>query len=43
MKNGKHFNWQEYNDRITQQPGQGSLTVTKPRDEDIGIFFYIQL
>ncbi|CAH1721316.1 neuroglian-like [Aphis gossypii] len=36
MKNGKHFNWQEYNDRITQQPGQGSLTVTKPRDEDIG-------
>jgi len=41
MKNGKHFDWQAYNDRITQQPGHGSLTVTEPRDEDIGIFLCI--
>lgn len=36
MKNGKHFDWQAYDDRISQQPGRGSLTVTKPRDEDLG-------
>ncbi|XP_050425383.1 neuroglian isoform X2 [Adelges cooleyi] len=36
MKNGKDYNWQTYDDRISQQPGRGSLTVTKPRDEDLG-------
>lgn len=38
MKNGKNFDWQAYDDRISQQPGQGSLTVTKPRDEDLGTY-----
>lgn len=37
MKNGKNFDWQVYNNRIIQQPGLGSLIITKPRDEDIGI------
>ncbi|XP_025192769.1 neuroglian-like, partial [Melanaphis sacchari] len=36
MKNGKNFDWQAYDERITQQPGSGSLTVTEPRDEDLG-------
>ncbi|VVC24599.1 Hypothetical protein CINCED_3A009632 [Cinara cedri] len=36
MKNGKNFDWQAYDDRIAQQPGRGSLTVTKPRNEDLG-------
>jgi len=40
MKNGKNFDWQAYDDRIAQQPGRGSLTVTKPRDEDYGKFFF---
>lgn len=40
MKNGKNFDWQAYDDRISQQPGRGSLTVTKPRDEDLGIFIF---
>jgi len=38
MKNGKNFDWQAYDDRIAQQPGRGSLTVTDPRDEDLGMF-----
>jgi len=36
MKNGKNFNWQAYDDRIAQQPGSGSLIITRPRDEDLG-------
>lgn len=36
IKNGKDFAWQTYDDRISQQPGRGSLVITKPRDEDIG-------
>lgn len=36
MKNGKKFDWQLYNDRISLQPGQGSLLITRPRDEDFG-------
>ncbi|XP_050520545.1 neuroglian isoform X2 [Daktulosphaira vitifoliae] len=36
MKNGKDYKWQTYDDRISQQPGRGSLTVTSPRDEDFG-------
>jgi neuronal cell adhesion protein len=36
MKNGKEFNWQAYDDRISQQPGRGTLVVTSPRTEDIG-------
>ncbi|XP_025205717.1 neuroglian-like isoform X1 [Melanaphis sacchari] len=36
MKNGKNFDWQAYDDRIAQQPGSGSLIVTRPRDEDRG-------
>lgn len=35
-KNGKEFAWQTYDDRISQQPGRGTLVITKPRDEDIG-------
>lgn len=41
MKNGKNFDWQAYDDRISQQPGRGSLTVTKPRDEDLGMFILL--
>lgn len=41
MKNGKNFDWQAYDDRIAQQPGRGSLTVTEPRDEDLGMFVFI--
>lgn len=36
MKNGKEFNWQAYDDRISQQPGRGTLVVTAPRTEDVG-------
>lgn len=36
VKNGKHFDWQAYDDRISQQPGRGTLVITVPRDEDIG-------
>lgn len=36
MKNGKVFEWQAYDNRITQQPGRGTLVVTHPRDEDLG-------
>ncbi|CAG7826051.1 unnamed protein product [Allacma fusca] len=36
VKNGKEFNWQAYDDRISQQPGRGTLVITAPRDEDIG-------
>lgn len=40
MKNGKNFDWQAYDDRIAQQPGRGSLTITEPRDEDLGMFIF---
>ncbi|XP_014218547.1 neuroglian isoform X2 [Copidosoma floridanum] len=36
IKNGKDFKWQAYDDRISQQPGRGTLVISKPRDEDIG-------
>jgi neuronal cell adhesion protein len=35
-KNGHPFDWQVYDDRISQQPGRGTLVITSPRDEDIG-------
>jgi len=35
-KNGKDFNWQVYDERITQQPGRGTLVITSPKTEDIG-------
>jgi neuronal cell adhesion protein len=37
-KNGKPYDWQVYDDRISQQPGRGTLVITSPRDEDIGKF-----
>ncbi|XP_018330369.1 neuroglian [Agrilus planipennis] len=36
IKNGKHFDWQAYDDRISQQPGRGTLSIAKPKDVDIG-------
>lgn len=36
IKNGYDFLWQSYDDRISQQPGRGTLVITTPRDEDIG-------
>lgn len=36
QKNGKPYDWQVYDDRISQQPGRGTLVITSPRDEDIG-------
>jgi len=36
VKNGKEFNWQAYDDRISQQTGRGTLVVTSPRNDDIG-------
>ncbi|XP_059480515.1 neuroglian isoform X2 [Neocloeon triangulifer] len=36
IKNGKPFEWQTYDDRISQQPGRGTLVITIPREEDIG-------
>lgn len=36
IKNGKHFDWQAYDDRISQQPGRGTLVISIPRDEDLG-------
>ncbi|XP_067001681.1 neuroglian isoform X2 [Anabrus simplex] len=36
IKNGKKFDWQAYDDRISQQPGRGTLLISKPRDEDLG-------
>ena len=40
-KNGKPYDWQVYDDRISQQPGRGTLVITSPRDEDIGMYFFI--
>ncbi|KAK8743667.1 hypothetical protein OTU49_001198 [Cherax quadricarinatus] len=36
VKNGKDFDWQTYDNRISQQPGRGTLVITSPRDEDLG-------
>ncbi|XP_057339173.1 neuroglian isoform X3 [Microplitis mediator] len=36
IKNGKPFNYAAYDDRISVQPGRGSLVIAKPRDEDLG-------
>ncbi|XP_034235912.1 neuroglian isoform X2 [Thrips palmi] len=36
IKNGKPFEWQAYDDRMSQQPGRGTLVITSPRDEDLG-------
>ncbi|XP_030756282.1 neuroglian isoform X2 [Sitophilus oryzae] len=36
IKNGKKFNWQAYDDRISQQTGRGTLSIAKPSDVDIG-------
>uniref|UniRef100_A0ABD2WQQ1 Neuroglian n=1 Tax=Trichogramma kaykai TaxID=54128 RepID=A0ABD2WQQ1_9HYME len=36
IKNGKEFKWQAYDDRMSQQPGRGTLVISKPRDEDLG-------
>jgi len=35
-KNGKEFNWQVYDNRISKQPGRGTLVITSPKTEDIG-------
>ena len=36
VKNGKDFKYQPYDDRISQQPGRGTLVIKVPREEDIG-------
>ncbi|KAM3958602.1 neuroglian-like [Aphomia sociella] len=36
VKNGKPFEYTSYDNRISQQPGRGTLVVSKPRDEDLG-------
>ncbi|XP_033310164.1 neuroglian isoform X1 [Bombus bifarius] len=36
IKNGKNFEWPAYDDRISQQPGRGTLVISRPRDEDLG-------
>ncbi|XP_063976929.1 neuroglian-like isoform X2 [Diachasmimorpha longicaudata] len=36
IKNGKKFEWPAYDDRISQQPGRGTLVISRPRDEDLG-------
>ncbi|KAG7203224.1 hypothetical protein KM043_010327 [Ampulex compressa] len=36
IKNGKPFEWPAYDDRISQQPGRGTLVIARPRDEDLG-------
>ncbi|XP_071743212.1 neuroglian isoform X5 [Lepeophtheirus salmonis] len=35
-KNGEPYDWQVYDERISQQPGRGTFLITKPRDEEIG-------
>ena len=44
IKDGQPFDWRHYDDRITQQPGRGTLVIKSPRDEDVGkhIFFLFQ-
>ncbi|XP_033217712.1 neuroglian isoform X3 [Belonocnema kinseyi] len=36
IKNGKHFDWPAYDDRMSQQPGRGTLVISKPKEEDMG-------
>ncbi|XP_050313304.1 neuroglian isoform X2 [Anthonomus grandis grandis] len=36
MKNGKKFDWQAYDDRISQQTGRGTLAISRPAEVDIG-------
>ncbi|XP_060537044.1 neuroglian isoform X2 [Cylas formicarius] len=36
IKNGKPFDWQAYDDRISQQTGRGTLSIAKPSEVDIG-------
>lgn len=36
IKNGKPFQYTSYDNRISQQPGRGTLVVSKPMDEDLG-------
>ncbi|XP_049817561.1 neuroglian isoform X2 [Aethina tumida] len=36
VKNGKPFAWQTYDDRISQQTGRGTLSISKPSDVDLG-------
>ncbi|KAL0850772.1 hypothetical protein ABMA28_006704 [Loxostege sticticalis] len=36
IKNGKPFEYTSYDNRISQQPGRGTLVVSQPRDEDLG-------
>ena len=40
IKDGQIFDWKLYNDRITQQPGRGTLVIKSPRDEDVGKTFF---
>ncbi|XP_032664587.1 neuroglian isoform X2 [Odontomachus brunneus] len=36
IKNGKKYEWTSYDERIAQQPGRGTLVISKPQDEDLG-------
>ncbi|XP_037921152.1 neuroglian isoform X2 [Hermetia illucens] len=36
IKNGKRFDWQAYDNRMSQQPGRGTLLISYPKDEDMG-------
>ena len=36
IKNGKLFEYPAYDDRISQQPGRGTLVIARPSDEDLG-------
>ncbi|KAF5274231.1 hypothetical protein FQA39_LY07335 [Lamprigera yunnana] len=36
IKNGKNFDWKTYDDRISQHFGRGTLSITKPTNDDIG-------
>lgn len=36
IKNGRPFEYQVYDNRMSQQPGRGTLVITSPRDEDLG-------
>ena len=35
-KNGKLFQWQTYDQRISSQEGRGTLVISSPREEDLG-------
>ncbi|GAB6021405.1 hypothetical protein CHUAL_004014 [Chamberlinius hualienensis] len=37
-KSGRNFSFQSYDNRISQQPGRGTLVVTTPRPEDEGYY-----